>query len=134
MGILEIDLTPRMKGLFSACERNCTAECCGILAFDFSPLYVANDLVWQEREGKFLEGIEALNNELDSILEQGLAQTPDERGFVCLIANTNSFFSKSDLQTLVERVRWAVAQAAVVIDCVNQLEKTAPPRPVYRTT
>lgn len=134
MDILEIDLSPRMKGLLSACEQDCVADCCGILAFDFSPLYAASYLVQQGQGHKFLEGVETLGRELDSILEQGLAQTPDERGFVCLIAAVNSFFSKNDLQVLVDRIHWTIAQAATVIDCVNQLEKTAPPRPVYKAT
>jgi hypothetical protein len=41
---LEIALPERLKHLVRYCEKNCVAGCCGIDAFDFSPLHVASFL------------------------------------------------------------------------------------------
>lgn len=40
----EIDLPDRLNYLVRYCEKNCVADCCGIDAFDFSPLHVASYL------------------------------------------------------------------------------------------
>lgn len=40
----EITLPDRLGSLVRYCEKNCVAECCGIDAFDFSPLHIASFL------------------------------------------------------------------------------------------
>jgi hypothetical protein len=38
----EIELPERLQYLVKYCEKACVAECCGIDAFDFSPLHIAS--------------------------------------------------------------------------------------------
>lgn len=130
MDIPSLTPSPTLARLFAACEQHCVAACCGICAFDFSPLYIAAALARHDGKGLQVDGADALYRELDSMLEQGLAQTPDERGFVCDVAGTNQYFTRESLRTLVERLRWAIAQTSAVVEYVNRLDGDSPPRPV----
>ncbi|ODV20821.1 MAG: hypothetical protein BGP24_12485 [Lysobacterales bacterium 69-70] len=119
-----------MTRLFAACEQHCVAGGCGIGAYDFSPLYIAANLAGYSGKGLQIDGADALYRELDSMLEQGLAQTPNEQGFVCEVAGTNQYFTRELPRTLVERVRWAIAQSLLVVEYVNRLDEHSPPQPI----
>ena len=96
----EYKLPENVAGLVEFCEKVCDRGCCGIDAFDFSPLHVASyisaitggirdcDIAeWDER----LAEVERARQ----ILE------PNDDGFVCYIANLNQYFSRSRIEVLI---------------------------------
>lgn len=125
----ELPLTDRRAGLFVACEKVCLHECCGMGAFDFSPLHVASYM--SAYTGIISEeDTQASLADLDRLLAAGAAQPLDANGYACSIANTNWNFTRESLAALVARIKWSIAAAPQVLECSARLEADAPAWPL----
>jgi hypothetical protein len=123
----EYNLPENVARLVKFCEKVCDHGCCGIDAFDFSPLHVASyisaitggvrdcDIAeWDER----LAEVERATR----ILE------PNDDGFVCYIPNINHAFSRSHIEALIAEIRHSIRAAPEVAALSNQLASVTPPR------
>jgi hypothetical protein len=111
---------PLLARLISACDVDCGADCCGLDAFDFSPLHVA---VFLSRMSGRIETREAteLHGQLDALLDETRTLAPNELGHVCHIEGTNQYLTADGVATLVEEIRTAIRHAPDVLELSNRL-------------
>ena len=113
---------PRLRGLLDACQRNCVADCCGIDAYDFSPLYVAAYL--SAFTGVVSDDdIRTIEEQLDALASEAAQLGPDKDGHVCSICGMNQYFTRDLLNEVIVRVKHAVRLAPRVIEAVRQIEE-----------
>jgi len=107
--------------LFQGCETFCDRDCCGLDAFDFSPLRVAAHL--SHYSGAIAErDVRTLIEELDALQHAGSRCVPNEQDFICSISGTNQLFTAQSLSELLARLRWALGAAPAVLACSDKLE------------
>ena len=75
----QLSLSPRLEGLVNACQKACVATCCGIDAFDFSPLYIAAYLS-AFRGTIATDEVSELEREIDALMSAAAALLSDEQG------------------------------------------------------
>ncbi len=116
---------PRLAALIRACQKVCVPECCGIDAFDFSPLHTASHL--SAHTGAIArEDLSAIEHELDELLESVASCEPNADGFVCSLEYTNQCFSASSLAELVARIKSSLVLAPKVLEFANSLSEGEP--------
>ena len=119
--IPELEIPERLVYLIQYCEKPCVAQCCGVDAFDFSPLHVAS----------FVSGtMGSINNttlaEWTALIDQfersyRALQPPQEGRLVCVITPMNQFFTKEAFETLIVELRTSLATAPEILKLSNQL-------------
>lgn len=117
-----IQLSPDLQSLFAACETVCVAGCCGIDAFDFSPLRIAAYLTHSNTMISDTD-IRQLEDELDSLLSQTESLEPDASGFICTIDGTNQLFTRETITELVRMIQRHVRLAPRVVAYSNQISQ-----------
>ena len=123
MMLPKITLPGRLSHLVKYCEMNCVAGCCGIDAFDFSPLHVAScasaftgrisvsDIAeWEQQLTKAEELIKAL--------------TPDQDGYVCSIAEMNQCFTRESFASFIAELRHSIQVAPKILELSAQLRQS----------
>ncbi|MES2159728.1 MAG: DUF6331 family protein [Pseudomonadota bacterium] len=114
---------PHLANLLADCEVNCVHDCCGIDAFDITPLHVAAHLT--KYSGKIqAHKVQVVLDEIETLLSSAVLLTEDENGFVCSVAKTNQLFSKKSLGDLMTRVSWAVRVAPILLMHNEELVKS----------
>lgn len=122
MDTREIVPEAALAALIAACEVCCEHECCGIEAFDFSPLYVAahlykgSDSLNGSQVQQILEQLQSLVREASSLPTNGL-------GFVCSIAGTNQLYSLESIERLASRIRRSIELAPRVFAYSQTLDR-----------
>lgn len=122
----EIALPERLKSLVQYCEKTCVADCCGICAFDFSPLHVASCI--SAFTGVVTESAIA---EWDQELAKAAALVadfePNESGLICSVAGMNQYFSRESYDEMLSELRHSVHAAPKMIECSMALAYPKPP-------
>ncbi len=121
MSVPEIEPGAALANLIRSCEVYCVSECCGIAAFSFSPLNVAAHLSRLSGEISDPDAIKIFG-ELDDLFSRALSLPADAQGYVCTVKGTNQLFSIQDLRALIDRMKWAVREAASVVSLSNKME------------
>ncbi len=86
-------LGARLKALVEACENMCVAECCGIGAFDFSPLHITSHL--SAFTGTISEAdLSKVEAEIDAMVSHAVTFSPDQSGNICSIEGMNQYFTE----------------------------------------
>ena len=96
----EIALPERLQRLVDYCEKNCVAGCCGIAAFDFSPLHVASRLAAYSGE---ITPAEIADWEAELARAEALIEplSPNEKGYLCTIAAMNQSFTRASFKAFI---------------------------------
>jgi hypothetical protein len=121
----EYNLPETVARLVKFCEKVCDRGCCGIDAFDFSPLHVASyisAITGGMRDCDIAEWDERLAEveRATQIIE------PNDDGFVCYIPNINHAFSRSLIEALIAEIRHSIRSAPVVVALSNHLASDTP--------
>jgi Family of unknown function (DUF6331) len=117
---IEIQLAPRLEALIKSCERSCVHDCCGIDAFDFSPLYIAGHM--SAYTGSVSQSdVEEVIKEIDELMQRVLALTPTPEGWICSIKGMNQFFSVKTLSEFAEELKFNIKLAQSVVDLSEEI-------------
>jgi hypothetical protein len=119
----------RLASLFRACEKACAKECCGIGAFDFSPLFVASHLAIYS--GVVSESdVSDWLREIDKFEAETSALPANELGLICMIDDLADSFCSDDVRVLAAQLRHSVRIAPQICRLSTQL---ASPVSVWET-
>ena len=109
----ELAVGPRLAALLMDCETVCVAGCCGLDAFDFSPLRLAASLTkydgWNESQ------VATIRDELTALETAGQQATADENGLVGCSETLNQCFTADSLAALVAQLRTGLDEAAKLV-------------------
>ena len=106
--------SPALANLLMACEKMCRQECCGIGAFDFSPLHVASHMA--SYKGSITEAeVAAMLGDLDQCLRVALSLGANDQGYLCSIEGINQNFSYAALASLHRTLAAAIRLAPQVL-------------------
>lgn len=111
--------------LLQACEATCVADCCGLDAFDFSPLYAAAHLSRYSGEIS-AKVMDEISEQLRDLLNQAAGLAPTPEGWICVIDQLNQCFTHDDLVRFTERVERCVRLAPQVLKYARELDASAP--------
>ncbi len=117
----EIALPERLKYLVKYCEKTCVADCCGIDAFDFSPLHVAS-YVSASTNRISPSDIAEWEQELAKAKELVRDLTPDGDGFVCSVAGMNQYFTRQTFDDFIEELRHSISVSPQVLEFSERLK------------
>ena len=113
---------PPLSNLFSRCMTLCVAECCGIDAFDFSPIHVASYLLMYT--GAPNPGdVEQIRAQLESLTTNYGSDGLCGRG--ATLDDLNQVFSGAEIDSLAAQLRSALEAALILIDELEQ--RSSPP-------
>ena len=122
MNAPEIEPEARLRGLLDACQKACIPECCGVEAYDFSPLHIASYL--SAFTGAVSDDdIRLIEHQLDTLAFEAAGREPDDDGYVCSIKGMNQYFTRESLNSLIAQLKDAVRLAPRVIEAVRQIEE-----------
>jgi Family of unknown function (DUF6331) len=119
--IPELEIPERLNHLIQYCEKLCVAQCCGIDAFDFSPLHIAS----------FVSGSGCAID--DSVLVEWNALIDEfERSYrmlqplplgylVCVTMPMNQLFTAEAFEALIAELRISLATAPEVLALSDRL-------------
>ena len=120
-----LELTASLKALFAACETYCVAGCCGIDAFDFSPLRIAAYLTLHT--GSIVEDdLQKIDKGLNLLLSQAEPLEPDAEGFLCELEGTNQYFTRKTLEELILTIQRNSRLAEKVVAYSNEISQNEP--------
>ncbi len=117
----ELSLGQRTGYLVNACQVVCVPDCCGIGAYDFSPLYTAAYLT------RFTgvvskEDVQAISDELGAMLAEAEFLSPNSDGFVCSIAGMNQYFTAESLRQFVDDINHSMVLAPKLVEFATLLK------------
>ncbi len=95
----------RLESLVAACGTLCVPQCCGMEAFDFSPIHAASHLA-RYTGSVAASDVNAITKELDSVLET--AARNQQPGMVFSIESMNQILTLSELEELIARIKRSV--------------------------
>ncbi len=122
----EVALPDRLKYLVQYCEKNCVADCCGIDAFDFSPLHIASFI--SASTGRISESdIAEWESELKKAERLTAGLLPNEDGYICSVAGMNQYFRRSDFDAFLAELRHSIQMSPKILELSNQLRHTSCP-------
>ena len=116
----ELNPGPRLASLIRACEKVCSVDCCGLGAFDFSPLHAASHL--SAFTGAISDDdIAAIDNEVNQLVHCAEECIPNSDGFVCIIAGTNQLFTMAAVHEFSKDIKSAIRLAPKVLEFADRL-------------
>jgi pyruvate/oxaloacetate carboxyltransferase len=103
-----MNLTPPLSNLIGRCQTICESECCGIDAYDFSPIQIASYLTMYTGgvEEPEIEKIKTQLNELSKVTKEKSITIED----------MNQIFSPSDLNSLIDEINQNLTVAINLIE------------------
>ena len=116
----ELEVPERLGHLIKYCEKSCVAECCGVDAFDFSPLHIASCI--SAYTGAIDEQELATWNGLIDEFERNLHKIKPREGLVCVVSSMNQLFTMEAVRALIEELRTSLAAAPNILELSNRLE------------
>jgi len=118
----QLEPQPRLRGLLDACQKTCVSDCCGIDAYDFSPLHVASYL--SAFTGVVSgEDVQLIEQQLDALARASAGLGPDDDGFICSISGMNQYFTRDSFDAFIFRVKRGLHLAPRVIEAVRRIEQ-----------
>ena len=122
----KIRLPCRLKALIDACMKLCDSGCCGIDAYDFSPLHIASHL--SAYTGVVSDSdINEINREIANLVDSVKDNPANAVGFVCLIEGMNQYFTKEALDDFAAKLRKNMRLAPKVLEFSNALQDEGTP-------
>ncbi len=119
------EFPPLLALLVTDCERNCMAGCCGICAFDFSPLHVASHI--STHGGSISkEGIWGPDSFLAQVEMDARLMKPDENGLIFYNEAMNHSFTFAGLLDMLDKIRHALAAVPAMQKLSRELEWKEP--------
>ncbi|MEM7345255.1 MAG: DUF6331 family protein [Chloroflexota bacterium] len=117
---ITLQLGHRLQPLIQACEKACIAECCGIDAFDFSPLHIASHLSAYTGRIRDID-LEEIEDELDQLRVQTSKINFSNYGFVYYIEEMHQYFTKADLDRFVRSLSANLKLSPQVLNYANEI-------------
>ena len=120
-----IPLTGQLKYLIEYCEKGCVAGCCGIAAFDFTPLHIASHL---SAHSKCIpeDTLQMYEAEIAAFEQHILSQSSDADGYLCFVPEMNEHFCRGDFLSFLEELRHNLRMAPQVLELSDRLELRRP--------
>jgi hypothetical protein len=118
--LIEIALPAQLNGLVRYCEKVCVAGCCGIDAFDFSPLHVASYI--SGTTGCIsADDIAEWEQELAKAEELARDLAPNENGYICSIAGMNQCFRRDAFRSFIGELRHSLQVSPKIMELSEDL-------------
>ena len=119
--IPELEIPERLGYLIQYCEKPCVAQCCGVDAFDFSPLHIASFVSGSTCmiDDSVLVEWNALIDELER--RYRMLQPLPHGGLVCVITPMNQLFTAEAFEALIAELRTSLATAPEVLAVSDRL-------------
>lgn len=111
----------RLRWLLQTCETLCVSGCCGLNAYNFSPLNIAFCLVPRREEIKIEENVEDIIDDIDWIIDEAKKYTPNEKGEVVVIDEMWESFTWVELITFTDLLKRNLSLASQVVAYSDQL-------------
>jgi hypothetical protein len=122
--LTEIALPQRLQYLVQYCEKNCVAGCCGIDAFDFSPLHVASFM--SSYTGRISPSdIAELEAEIMKFEASFAEMLPNEDGYVCSVVGMNQYFTRASFNAFIAELRHNIRVSPLVLERSEQLRSAS---------
>ena len=119
--------TPNMLNLLiKQCETRCVAQCCGLEAFNFSPLNIAFFFTVNELKPECIskENVKRVKSELKILHESSLILTEDEYGDIGFLKAIKRPISRQELKRLCEEIEYNIDVARnLVLDMQSKRYK-----------
>jgi len=126
----EINLPEQLKYLVKHCETNCVAGCCGMDAFDFSPLQIASFLR-AHTAGSSTADVDFWNQEIAKAEEMVRHLEPNEGGYICVVTEMEMWLRREDFDAFLSELRHGIQMAPQVLDLSDRLKyQPSPHAPV----
>lgn len=109
-------LDPPLTNLFNRCQAICVAECCGIHAYDFSPIHIASYLLIQ-RGSVDLSEVVQIRVQLAGLKANYGTKGASARGVT--LDDLNQEFTAEEIDSLVDEIE---ANLAVALKLVGESE------------
>jgi hypothetical protein len=109
--LINLELPGGLEPLVKYCETLCEAECCGVDAFDFSPVHIASYLCRYTGAISATDIVE-IEGRISELEACALNLPSDERGFICTISVMNENFSRKTFTRFIAELRMAVQTAS----------------------
>ncbi len=123
------EFPPMLASLVRDCEKACVSGCCGISAYDFSPLYVAASI--STYTGHVSESdIARLEEDLVAVENAARGMEENEDGFVCCNEAMNHYFTRKELLEMVTKIRHTIAAAPAMLERSAELAWKRPEEPI----
>jgi hypothetical protein len=115
----EIIIPDKLRHLIDDCEKGCVKACCGIDAYDFTPLHIASSM--SAYTGTINPAdVEEMINEVkkfdQSFDELQLAPI----GFVCSIEHMNQHFNLEGFKALINELTLAIEASPKILELSDQ--------------
>jgi Family of unknown function (DUF6331) len=127
---VRVALPPRLSGLVRSCETNCVAACCGIDAFDFSPLNCAS-FISSGSGAISAEELETWHGELDRLAQQAAGSELQNDGVgpvgdaaLCWIDALCHEFTRDTFAAWIAELRHNIAMAPQVLALSEALRRS----------
>ena len=118
----ELEFSDHLTSLINACPKICTVECCGIKAFDFSPLHIASFLAGVSG-GITPKSITLLTTELHRLIKKVKLLREGPGGIVCYTRLMNENFTKESFEKFASELENAIRLSSQVEAFVRSLQK-----------
>lgn len=114
-----LELAQPLLGLIEACETLCEVECCGIDAFDFSPIHMASHLIryYGHPRPENIDEITSQLLEMDAVADLARAS-----GRAIIIDQLNQYFTGQALADLSTSLKNGLLRAHIIIQKVHNTE------------
>lgn len=118
----ELEIPEQLWHLIKYCEKPCVAECCGVNAFDFSPVHITSFM--STHSGSICEQELATWNTLIDELESNFLalQSEGTDGLICVITSMNQFFTEEAIRALNSELRTSVAASLEIMELSDRLQ------------
>src|SRR5262249_19742602 len=118
-----------LAGLVDRCQTICVAECCGIDAFDFSPIHIASFLILY-LGGSDAREVSKLREQLAALKANYGSSGASDR--VVTLDEFNQRFSEAEVDALVDKILENLEVALGLIGQVQSHGRQNPPPPNVR--
>ena len=112
---ITIQLDQPLAGLIGSCERECVSECCGIDAFDFSPLFIATYL---SAYGGSInpDNIDSLLDQIAKIRVEHCGEPLQDIELTHQIEIVNQNFTSTKLSAMLDEIEYNLKKASEVFE------------------
>ena len=119
---MQLKLGARTQDLVDACQVVCVPDCCGLDAYDFSPLHVSAHL--SKWTGDIsLDDVASIEDELQQLIGESSKLQAGEHEFICSIEGLNQNFTEVSLRAFCDEVTLGMRLAKDVLEFASNLVK-----------
>jgi hypothetical protein len=111
-------LEPPLANLIKRCQTVCVAECCGIDAYDFSPIHIASSLIMWRGKPDASE-IQKLRGQIEVLRENYGSTGASDHGVI--ISEMNQSFTPEQVDAMANEL---LVNLAVALNIIEVSEKS----------